>query len=73
MTKVIAYEKEFNCTIKRNTGLQTLIAAGTPYQTITAGLKRLATGYNYDLTVILPPEEEWTLPAGAFGENCGAI
>jgi hypothetical protein len=70
---VVACEKEFNCTIKRNTDLPTLIASGTPYQTITEKLKRLATGYNYDQPVILPPDEPWILPAGAFGENCGAM
>lgn len=33
---------------------------------------RLATGNKDNLSVILPPDEIWTLPAGAFGENCGA-
>lgn len=73
IAEVVACEKEFNCTIKRNTDLPTLIASGTPYQTITGELKRLATGYNYDQPVILPPDEPWILPAGAFGENCGAM
>lgn len=27
----------------------------------------------YDLPIILPRDEPWVLPAGAFGENCGAM
>lgn len=27
----------------------------------------------YDLPIILPRDEPWLLPAGAYGENCGAM
>ncbi len=46
---------------------------GCTYKNITPDLQRLATSYNYDQAIILPVAEEWTLPAGAFGENCRAI
>lgn len=73
IAELIACEKAFGCTIKRNTDLQSLIDTGTPYIAITDALKRLAIGYDYNLPIILPPEEVWQLPAGAFGENCGAM
>lgn len=46
---------------------------GCAYKNITPELQRLATSFNYDQTIILPGTEEWTLPPGAFGENCGAV
>lgn len=46
---------------------------GCTYKNITPDLQRLATSYNYDQAIILPVAEEWTLPAGSFGENCRAI
>lgn len=74
MEKIVSLEKQFCWTMKRNTGLPSLIAAGTPYKTITDELKQLATGYNYDRSVILPDGEKWILPAGAYGEACsGAV
>lgn len=73
IAELIACEKAFGCTIKRNTDLQSLIDTGTPYIAITDALKRLAIGYDYNLPIILPPKEVWQLPAGAFGENCGAM
>lgn len=56
--------------MKRNIGLPSLIAAGTPYKTITEELKQLATGYSYDRPIILPDGEKWILPAGAYTELC---
>lgn len=73
MQQVVALEREFGCTLKRNTDLQSLIDAGTPYQTITEELKALATQYRYDLPILITQDEPWILPAGAFGENCGAM
>lgn len=71
--EIAALEKLFNCTIKRKSDILTLIASGTPYSHITDELKSIATNYNYDLPIILSPDEEWILPAGAFGENCGPM
>lgn len=70
--EIIGLEKQFGCTIKRNCDLATLIASGTPYRHITEELKTLATNYGYSRSIILSEDEEWFLPVGAFGENCGA-
>lgn len=70
MEKVVSLEKKFCWTMKHNTDLPALIAAGTPYKTITEELKLLATSYNYNRPIILSQSEKWVLPAGAYGELC---
>lgn len=69
---VMQYESEFGCTIKRKQRLSHIIEAGTPYDTITPELIKLATSTEYYLPIILSQNENWTLPAGAFGESCGS-
>lgn len=69
---IIRLEQDFGYTIKRNIALKKLIDKGTPYKDITPEFQALATGYNYGKSIILSCYEEWTLPAGAYGENCGA-
>lgn len=71
--EIAALEKQFKCTIKRNCDIRTLISSGKPYQHITEKLKAIAANYHYNLPVILSPDEDWILPAGAFGENCGPM
>lgn len=71
--RIIKLERDFGYTLKRNLSLPELIAMGCVYKNITPELQCLATSYNYEQAIILPVAEEWTLPAGAFGENCGAI
>lgn len=73
MREVIDLEREFGCTIKRNADLQCLIASGVPYQAINEKLIHLSTHYDYDQSILIPEDEPWQLPAGAFGENCGAM
>lgn len=72
IAEVISLEDEFKCTINRSCSLRKLIDSGTVYENITKELAELATSYNYDLPIIIPESEVWLLPAGAFGENCGA-
>lgn len=71
--EIAGLEKLFKCTIKRKCDILAFIASGTPYSYITDELKAIATSYSYDLPIILSPDEEWMLPAGAFGENCGPM
>ncbi len=68
--RLIAFEKEFGYTMNRTTDLATLISKGKPYDAITDELARLATRYEYDRTVLIPEDETWQLPAGAF-RKCG--
>lgn len=72
MDDIIKLEQDFSCTIKRNVTLRKLIELGIPYKDITPDLQELATGYDYDKSIILSSSEDWILPAGAYGENCGA-
>ena len=72
MDDIIKLEQDFSCTIKRNVTLRKLIELGTPYKDITPDLQELATGYDYNKSIILSSSEDWILPAGAYGENCGA-
>lgn len=73
MEKIMKLEKDFGYTLKRDLSLPELITSGIIYKDITMELKRLATSYNYNQAVIISKTDEWILPAGAFGENCGAI
>jgi hypothetical protein len=52
--------------------LETLIQSGTVYKNVSPESAVVATGYNYSLLVIIPENEEWIIPAGALGENCGS-
>lgn len=67
---LIRFEKDFGYTMKRDTDLVTLIRKGMPYESITRELVKLATSYEYNSSVLVPNNEMWQLPAGAF-LKCG--
>lgn len=67
---LIQFERDFGYTMKRDTDLTTLIKKGVPYETITEELKFLATSYEYQSSVLVPENETWKLPVGAF-RKCG--
>lgn len=69
--KLFIYETKFNYTMKRDMNLKSFIATGNPYPGITPELTRLATGRIYDLSVIIPDNEPWLPPSGAYGESAG--
>lgn len=69
--EICGYEESFGCTIRRDRSLRSCIASGKPYAQITPQYIRLANSRGYDQSIILPPDEPWILPAGAFGESCG--
>ena len=68
--RLIAFEKDFGYTMKRDTDLGSLIAKGKPYISMTGYLKDLATSYEYSEPVLVPQNQTWQLPAGAF-RKCG--
>lgn len=68
--ELVRFEKEFGCTLKRDTDLETLIRRGRPYKDITGELSRLATSYEFNSSIIVPGNENWKLPSGAF-KKCG--
>ena len=67
--KLVAFEKDFGVTLKRDTDLASLIAKGRPYEAITPELARLATAFEYTEPIIVPKEGTWLIPSGAF-KNC---
>ena len=67
---LVQFEKEFGYNLKRDTDLATLIKKGQPYENITKELSQLATSYEYSMPIILPDNEAWQLPSGAF-KKCG--
>ncbi|MDQ1150174.1 3'-phosphoadenosine 5'-phosphosulfate sulfotransferase (PAPS reductase)/FAD synthetase [Sphingobacterium zeae] len=69
--EIMGYEERFGVTMKRNTDLRSLISCGNAYANITAELARQATSKIYDQQIIFNDNEEWVLPAGAYGESCG--
>ena len=68
--RLIAFEKDFGHTLKRDTDLVSLIKKGAPYPAITKSLADVATSLEYTLPVLVPGNERWILPAGAFCK-CG--
>lgn len=68
--RLIAFEKDFGYTMKRDTDLATLIRNGRPYESITPELARLATSFEYAEPILVPSSQTWQLPAGAFSK-CG--
>ena len=71
--RVIQLEKDFSCTINRKKDLPSIITSGTSYPSITDELRHLATSHCYDREILVPSLYKWVLPAGAFGDPCGAI
>ena len=68
--KIIHYEKLFGLTINRSKSIPELIVDGKPYSSIRASVARIANSSEYTEPVIL---DNWTLPAGAFGDSCGPV
>ena len=70
---LIQFEKDFGYTLKRDTDLETLIRKGVPYETISKELAAIATSYEYKNDIIVPEQEKWQIPSGAFKKCGGAI
>lgn len=67
--RLAAYEREFGRTMKRTEALPVLADRGRPYPASQrAADVEAALSDDWTEAIIL---EEWTLPAGAFGDGCG--
>jgi 3'-phosphoadenosine 5'-phosphosulfate sulfotransferase (PAPS reductase)/FAD synthetase len=65
--KLISYEKQFGCTIKRKDSVSILIEKGVEYDMdMDMMWKSVQKLYNDPIFV-----ENWILPNGAYGESCG--
>lgn len=65
--RIVDYERQFKVTIHRTLSVEQLVAAGTPYR-MDERIVALAMSSEYNEPIIV---ENWTLPAGAYGEGCG--
>lgn len=63
-------EEEFGSTIQRKRSVLDSAVAGTAYDTMTPELAELALSTSYEEEILV---DNWTLPAGAFGESCGPV
>lgn len=71
-TLIARYEKDFDCTIKRNENIIDLVTNATPYTALFDNLeirKQLRTKLYYSSISCNP--NEWVLPSGAFGKSKG--
>ena len=68
--KIIHYEKLFGVTINRNKSISEMIVEGEPYQGMNETAIKDSLNEIYGAGIF---EENWTLPAGAFGESCGPV
>ncbi len=67
--KLPKYEKQFDCTVKRNIGLDKLVGNGKVYADMDSHYVNLARSDRYGEDIIL---KEWKLPKGAYNkETCG--
>lgn len=70
--KLNGYEKEFGCTIKRDRGLEQMSSEGTVYQAARSRPDLVAACLSdHPLQTVLT--ENWSLPAGAFGNGGGPV
>lgn len=67
--RIVSYERDFGFTIHRTLSVEDQARSGTPYAIPTHALQ-LAMSDQYDGPIFT---DDWRLPDGAFGENCGPI
>ena len=71
--RISTYEQKFGKTIKRKESVAELVCKGKPYDAMTQKLIDIARGDKYTLPIIMEDDENWVLPAGAFGDSCGPV
>lgn len=64
--RVARYEERFGVTINRSKSVRELADLGTAYPVLDESLRVMALGDRYEDPILV---EDWTLPAGAFGES----
>lgn len=70
--RLVNYEKEFGCTIKRDRGLEQLASEGAVYHAARSRPDLVAACLS-DRPIPSVLTEDWTLPAGAFGIGGGPV
>lgn len=71
--EIAMFERSFGKTIKKGMSIDELASLGTPYENITVDWVKIATALEYELSIIFTENEEWLLPAGAYGDGCGSF
>ena len=70
VNQIIHYERLFGVTINRSKSIPEMILDGKAYETMTSETTAQALSEDFSEPVFV---ENWTLPAGAFGESCGPV
>lgn len=65
--RIIDYERAFEVTIHRTLSVRELVSRGKPYD-MDERIVALAMSTEYNEPIFV---DNWTLPAGAYGEGCG--
>ncbi|MFC1337422.1 MAG: phosphoadenosine phosphosulfate reductase family protein [gamma proteobacterium symbiont of Clathrolucina costata] len=68
--QIANYESQFDCTIHRKHSVQELASQGRPYASISRDLVEIALSEVFEESIIL---ENWSLPAGAYGDSSGPV
>lgn len=71
LSRVAAYERQFGWTSRRGEPVIEAADRGQPYPTLSQADIAAALDEEWREPIVLPPEQMWKLPAGAFGENAG--
>ncbi|MCC8199727.1 MAG: phosphoadenosine phosphosulfate reductase family protein [Tannerellaceae bacterium] len=71
--EICSHERNFGWTMKRDMDIQSFINPEKVFKYLSPQLIQVATSYEYNLSIILPKNEEWILPQGAFGVGGGAV
>jgi 3'-phosphoadenosine 5'-phosphosulfate sulfotransferase (PAPS reductase)/FAD synthetase len=66
--RVVAYEREFGVTIKRNATIQSLVSAQETVYVMSAHWVAVARSTEFNEPIVV---KHWTLPQGAFGDSSG--
>lgn len=69
-TKIINYEEDFDCTIKRDKSVSELIELGEVYAATKENeiIRTMSMCTIYQGMIV---QKNWKLPAGAYGKSCG--
>lgn len=68
--ELAAMEENFGVTMKRKGTLRDLVEKGEVYEASNQETAGIATSEEYNQSIIM---DNWTLPAGAYGESCGPV
>lgn len=70
-SQIATYERQFGWTIRRGESIIEAADRGQPYPMLSQADIAAALDEEWREPIVLPPEQRWKLPAGAFGDSPG--